>query len=445
MNASILRSVLLLSTLGAAACAAPVPTLGDFEDGSSTKARATGDDADKEEAAPKAAANVPEGSQPATPARPAPSSPAAAPMLRASFRGADGIKVGDFQLGRICTDAGAENSRATFVDGKALVLVSVADGKTVYGRLEGPELEAMKKEMTVAEGGRFAMAVDPQKLPTSPTEMAMVMEGDSRFGSPAKCNYDVRPSNDEERRAKLMPEDCGIIGYVQAHWDASKKEVVAKATGQFLLAADNEGRAGFPKGDYYTGCDGHSSPLVLDLGGRGVRLTKPTGDLFDIDGDGKRDEISWVVSDDTPFLVRDGNGNGVVDGVDEMFGNATRPAPLSTAARASRDGFEALALWDRAELGGSGDGVVDASDGVWSTLRLWFDRNHDGRTDPGELETLEAHGVRALSLGYVQVREPLFSGGASGARLGAVKQRGAVTLRSGAVVPMLDVWFEKDM
>ena len=31
---------------------------------------------------------------------------------------------------------------------------------------------------------------------------------------------------------------------------------------------------------------------------------------------------------------------------------------------------------------------VEFLDEVFASLRLWFDRNHDGRTDPGELATL---------------------------------------------------------
>ncbi len=435
----MLRSRLpaLLLLVVASACTAPTPPLGSF---SKTKAKATAkaddeaeEDVDEDEPQAKPAANVPEGN--VTPQTPA------TPLLRASFRGADQQKIGDTQIGRLCSDAGADQSRATFVDGTALVLVPVADGRKVLARLEGEALAALKKSMTSAEGGMFEMAVDPTKLPTTPTELALIMEGDGRFGSPAKCGYHLAPSDSEERRVKLFPEGCGIVGFVQAHFDAAKNEVVAKATSQFLLSADDEGRAGFPKGNYYPGCDVHSSPLVLDLGGRGITLGAPVADRFDIDGDGRRDEIAWVTSDETPYLVRDGDGNGVVDGIDEMFGNRTRPA-LAGGARPSSDGFEALAWWDRGELGGSADGVIDAHDRVWSTLRLWFDRNHDGRTDPGELESLESRGIRAIGLGYVQVRHELSAGGQ---KQGAIRQRGGVVRDDGAVVPLVDVWFEKEL
>src|SRR5207248_3307226 len=78
------------------------------------------------------------------------------------------------------------------------------------------------------------------------------------------------------------------------------------------------------------------SPLVLDLGGKGVRFDAPRP-IFDVDGDGRLDRLAWVASDDTPFLVRDRNGNGRIDGIDEMFGDGTiDPDGL---ARTSNNGF----------------------------------------------------------------------------------------------------------
>ena len=63
------------------------------------------------------------------------------------------------------------------------------------------------------------------------------------------------------------------------------------------------------------------SPLVLDLDGDGVETTSvENGTHFDHDGNDFAEKSGWVGSDDG-LLVRDINGNGVIDDGTELFGN----------------------------------------------------------------------------------------------------------------------------
>ena len=57
-------------------------------------------------------------------------------------------------------------------------------------------------------------------------------------------------------------------------------------------------------------------------------------------------------------------------------------------------------MYDVAVHGGNGDGVIDALDAVYWQLRLWRDANHNGLSEPGELQTLPALDVSALHLDY---------------------------------------------
>jgi hypothetical protein len=147
--------------------------------------------------------------------------------------------------------------------------------------------------------------------------------------------------------------------------------------------------------------DGSGSPILLDLSRNGFALTGlAAGVRFDIDADGVAETVSWTQSgSDDAFLVLDRDGNGWIEGGAELFGDAT-PQPAS----ASANGYLALAVFDGHTGGGNGDGQITEADRVFSGLRLWTDENHDGRSQAGELATLESQGVEAIDLIYRESR-----------------------------------------
>jgi len=102
--------------------------------------------------------------------------------------------------------------------------------------------------------------------------------------------------------------------------------------------------------------------------------------MFDLTGSGFANKTGWISSGNA-FLVWDRNNDNRINDISEMFGSG------------NQSGFKALALYDT-----NRDGRIDAFDDVFKNLKLWQDRNGDGRTDEGELLSLSDVGIKAINL-----------------------------------------------
>ena len=93
-------------------------------------------------------------------------------------------------------------------------------------------------------------------------------------------------------------------------------------------------------------------PLVINLEGNMAELADQTF-FFDIDADGKTDEISTLNSK-SGYLALDRNKDGVINDGSELFGAK------------SGDGFADLSAYDE-----DGNGWIDEADSIWEKLLIW--------------------------------------------------------------------------
>jgi hypothetical protein len=165
--------------------------------------------------------------------------------------------------------------------------------------------------------------------------------------------------------------------------------------------------------------DAAITPIAIDLDGNGIHTVSRANSTgtFDLFGNGAGIHSGWLSGGDG-FLAVDHNGNGQVDSISELFGGMAKGA-----------GFANLAAYDS-----NHDGVVDKSDAHFNDLMIWRDANGNHQTDAGELNSLAAHGIASLAVGYTEVP---FLDDAGNLHL----ERSSATLADGSSVDMTDVYF----
>jgi len=181
----------------------------------------------------------------------------------------------------------------------------------------------------------------------------------------------------------------GVYEVPVGHFISNNGRLIRRTNFTVTAKANSKEHACQKRVDFY-------SPIVLHFSQEDDIQTIPM-DLarlsFDINANGEKEQTGWIQRDDA-FLVWDRNKNGRIDDGREFFG----PYSLGKHGQTHENGYEQLKTFD-----GDKNGIIDAQDAVFSKLGLWFDRNRNAQTDPGELVSLAEKQVTAISVDYHNV------------------------------------------
>lgn len=134
-------------------------------------------------------------------------------------------------------------------------------------------------------------------------------------------------------------------------------------------------------------------PLVFDLDGDGITTVSldDSSAFFDLDNSGFAEKTSWIGAKEG-LLAYDKNGDGIINGGNELFGDRTL---MKDGKALASSGFMALAEYDDNK-----DGKIDGNDAIYTLLRIWQDSDGDGITSAGELKRLVDLGIVSIGLSY---------------------------------------------
>jgi hypothetical protein len=251
-----------------------------------------------------------------------------------------------------------------------------------------------------ADTAKQAAAVDPEKeLENDPRYLLIKLMVEALTGKQVKLvkMEDVQPAQSAQDipdpKQAAAPEQPKPAGYGveydrhETHYESeqtsfSAEGVVKTADGReirFNLALSMS-REYFEQSDVSLrlGDAKMKDPLVINFGGTAAQLTD-TKFSFDLDADGKTDQISFVGAG-SGFLALDKNADGKINNGSELFGPA------------SGNGFQELAAYDLDK-----NSWIDENDAVYTQLKVW---TKDGSGNDA-LSTLAQTKVGAIYLGNV--------------------------------------------
>lgn len=144
-----------------------------------------------------------------------------------------------------------------------------------------------------------------------------------------------------------------------------------------------------------------AQPVILDLDNDGIEFQSGFASTFDVDGDGYRERTAWANPDDGMLVIdlrSDGRfgPDGKIDQTKEVILSEWGPkGATDLQALAQAKDAKGRRIFDT-----NGDKRLDKKDARWDEFRVWRDEDMDGKSDRGELKTLDQLGITRIDLKY---------------------------------------------
>ena len=218
--------------------------------------------------------------------------------------------------------------------------------------------------------------------------------------------------------------DIAVFAGLQASYSIVTNNGVVSVTDNQSNTDGNDGTDtinGIEKVEFKGGVQvGVTSPIILDLDGRGIVTTPATRSnaQFDMDGDGTRDQTSWIGRTEG-FLFLDRDGNGTLTGVNEL--SFTGDVPDAASDLVGLRAFDS-----------NRDGALSAADSAFAQFKVWQDLNGDGSVGRNEILSMAEAGVASLNLTGIAVNAKSALGDV------AAVNRGIYTRTDGSTMQFLD-------
>ena len=177
------------------------------------------------------------------------------------------------------------------------------------------------------------------------------------------------------------------------------------------------------------------SPLVIDFSKeQKLNLTamddKKFPVKFDLKNSGKAASVGWI-GKNAGLLCMDLNGDGKIKSGRELFGEYSHR--IDGKNNKFENGFIALSQYDI-----ENKGYIDASNPIFKNLKIWFDKNHNGISEPNELVKVESLGIKKINLHFETFKKPMKIAG------NIIPIKAIVEMTDGSTKNIYDVFFQND-